>query len=159
MKNYILLLIVFLIYGCNNSKKKTLAALNMKEHTCWASVSFQHDNVYVSYISNSKSECNLGKGEIVLEKSVGQNDNGKALFEKLDAINVEKQKKEITFSKVLLKLNKEVKEQEYIVEFYDEREEKITRIFNVWKIDFKTMKFIKITVPENLKFKNPDWIE
>ena len=81
------------------------------------------------------------------------------LFKIIDQINVEKRNKNIAFSKINLKINTEIKMQDYVVKFYDERKETITKIYAIWKVDYESMKLKKINVPENLKFDNPDWME
>ena len=127
-------------------------------HTCWASITFQSDNIYVSYVSNSKTECRYGKGKIVLEEITGRKGN-RAIFKILDEINVEKKNSKSSYSKVRLKLNNSTEKQEYLINYLDERELVITKIFALWKIDFETNKFKKIEIPKNLKFDNPDWME
>jgi|TARA_B100000787_G_C16170569_1_gene286277 hypothetical protein len=161
MKNIILLTTIVLFFGCNKSKKKSsgIEKLNIQEYTCWGSVSNEIDNVYVSYISKNISECNIGKAKIILEKVIGRTEKGKVIFKRIDQINVEKRNKNIVFSKINLKMNSKTKMQEYIVKFYDERKETITKIYDIWKVDYKTLKLKKINIPTDLSFENPDWIE
>ena len=166
MKNYILLTLTFLIFGCNEEKKENISfnnkitfESNLQEHTCWGSVSNQLNDIYVSYISKNIGECNIGKAKIILEKVIGRKNDGKAIFKKLDEIIVEKRNQNIAISKVYLKISPETKEQDYIVKFYDDRNEIITKIYAVWKIDYENMKFEKKNIPENMIFRNPDWME
>jgi hypothetical protein len=63
------------------------------------------------------------------------------------------------FSIVFLQLKPGMKEQDYIINFYDDREEKITKTYAIWKIDYETMKFQKIDIPINFQFYNLDWAE
>jgi hypothetical protein len=161
MKNIILLTIIVLLFGCNKSKKKSseIEKISNQEHTCWGSVSNEMDNIYVSYISKNINKCNIGKAKITLKKVIGRTEKGNAIFKIIDQINVEKRNKNIAFSKINLKINTEIKMQDYVVKFYDERKETITKIYAIWKVDYESMKLKKINVPENLKFDNPDWME
>ena len=128
-----------------------------QEYTCWASGSLIKEDFYVSYISKNRNECNIGKSKIILKKVIGRKDNGQAIFEKLDEINVEKRNEKTAFSKVPLKISPKSKEQDYVIKFYDGRTETISKIYAIWKVDYGSMKFKKITIPKNLKFENPDW--
>ena len=183
MKKYILISIIFLFFGCNNSKKESFETekLNeisilteekisnssskitiepiIQEYTCWGRRSNIMNDIYVSYISNNISECNFGKAKIILEKVIDRTNDGKAIFVKLDEINVEIRNENETFSKIYLKISPETKEQDYIIKFYDDRKEIITKVYDIWKVDLEIMKFRKIDIPENLKFDNPDWME
>ncbi|WP_271785451.1 hypothetical protein [Aquimarina algiphila] len=183
MKNYIIISLIILLSGCGRSKKKSIEIekkdetnilyianktninskeiieSNIEEHTCWASGSIIKEGFYVSYISKNRDECNIGKSKVILEKVIGHKSSGQAIFEKIDEINVEKQNEKTTFSKITLKINSKSKEQDYVIKFYDGRTETISKIYDIWKVDYESMMFKKINIPENLTFDNPDWME
>jgi hypothetical protein len=150
------------LHSMNFIGKTTIELDSLLLHTCWGMVSMQNmmmsQNDYIAFsnVSNNINDC--GKGKILFEKEIGR-DGRSAIFEITDEINIKSRNSKTYYAIIRLKLESDITEQEYLVEYKDDRDEIITEIYSVWRTDKTNNKFMKIKTPRNLKFENPDWID
>ncbi|MDP3443149.1 MAG: hypothetical protein Q8T08_09860 [Ignavibacteria bacterium] len=141
--------------------KTTLDVERMGWFNCRGSVIDSPDSTIsyaVSQFAKSQNECRNGKGKVVLEKLLYRN-KGKAIYEILDEINIDSNFPEKEFSWTPCKVGGAIIEEIYLIEFKDQRQEELTKIYNLWKMDLKVGKFVKVKNIKGVTCINPDYSE
>ncbi len=136
---------------------KTTKELNKyKFHTCLGAV-LESEKYAVAIYSLNVANCHNGKNKIVIEKFINYYEQGKANFEIIDEFVVTSNFPKKCYSTVVLKLDENKPERNYLIEYEDNSKELLTRIYKLWEINLVKEKFIKIELPENFKCYNPDY--
>jgi hypothetical protein len=128
-------------------------------HNCWGTLISENPDRAVSNIAPKIEDCRNGKAKIFLEKILYRTADGKAIFEIVDELNIEANDPTVCFSTVWLKLNDDNEEKYYVIKYFDNRKETITKIFSIWKIDLEKMRFQELPIKPTMKCPNPDWYE
>jgi len=115
-------------------------------------------NSYViSQLSKSQKECRYGKGKIILEKFLYRRNDGIAVHEVIDEIDIESNSPEKEYNWTTCKVNGVSSKQLYLIYFKDQRQAELTAIWDLWEIDFKLEKFVKVENVERVTCVNPDY--
>jgi hypothetical protein len=117
----------------------------------------QNESEYaVSLLAKSQRECRNGEGRILLERFISRNGN-KPVFEVLDEINIQSNYPKKAFHWTTCKVKEANGEQFYVIHFKDQRQAELTEIYDLWAIDLKAGKFIKVQNSGNVTCVNPDY--
>ena len=114
--------------------------------------------LWVSQLAKSQEECRNGAGKILLQRVIGRNGN-KAVFEVLDEINIQSSYPEKEYNWTTCKVKGVDGEQFYVIHFKDQRQVELTGIYDLWAIDIKAGKFVKVKNSEDVTCANPDYSE
>ncbi|WP_100627445.1 hypothetical protein [Algoriphagus formosus] len=115
-------------------------------------------NYAVSQFAKSQNECMNGKGKVVLKKLLYRK-NGRAIFEVIDEINIDIKFPEKYFSWTTCMVGGAISSKIFLIEFKDQRQEKLTEIYNLWRIDMQVGKFVKEGDIKSVTCINPDYSE
>ena len=116
------------------------------------------DEYSISQLASSQEECSNGSGKIVLDKALSKNEN-EVVYKIIDEINIQSSNPEKVYNWTTCKIKEGESEKLYVVHFKDHRQAKLTEIYDVWTIDFKVGKFVKMKDLKRITCVNPDYSE
>ena len=141
--------------------KNTAKVESMGWYICAATVIDSPEDTIsyaVSQLTKSQKECRNGKGKVVLEKILYRN-KGKAIHEIIDEINIDSNYPEKEYSWTTCNVGGAKSEKIYLIGFKDQRQAELTEIYNLWKLDLKVGKFVKVKNLKGVTCINPDYSE
>jgi hypothetical protein len=141
--------------------KTTSEIENMGWFNCAATVidSDESGNRYaVSKLAKSQIECGSGAGKILLVRFVSR-DGNKAVYEVIDEIDIQSNYPEKEYKWTTCKINGANGEEFYVIHFKDQRQAELTGIYDLWTIDLKAGKFVKVKKPDAVSCVNPDYYD
>ncbi len=139
--------------------KTTVEIENMGWFSCAGSLigpTLHDDALWLSQIASSQEECRNGEGKILLERFVRREGN-KALHEVIDEINITSNYPEKEYNWTTCKIKGSDGEEFFVIHFKDQRQAELTEIYDLWAVDVKAGKFIKVEGSKNVTCVNPDY--
>jgi hypothetical protein len=145
--------------GSSLTGKNTIEIENMGWFNCAGTIidSDESGNSYaISQLAKSQKECRNGAGKILLKRFVSR-DGNKAVYEVIDEINIQSNYPEKEYNWTTCKINGASGEEFYVIHFKDQRQAELTEIYDLWAIDLKAGKFVKVKKSDAVSCVNPDY--
>ena len=121
-------------------------------YACMGTMLSNQEDLAIETFAENVESCLSGKAKITVSKVFGHRPNGSAIHQYYDEMNVVCRKK--TMYNLLSLVLENGKEEECVVKYEDNGKPRITKIYEIWRVDTKTMKFVSFAVPKNMTCEN-----